>query len=470
MSETAVILSPELPRGALRGWRRLVTRRGAEPGRRGAFTLQGPPLAPGAWYEVPAGAVIVSCDVYAEARVTCMHKALSGGGLERVRDWTTPGPFGNRVAGYVARRLAESAPGHAAALIDPEDARWLPGPCRHCGNPVQAAAGVVRRNPRYGDTYAHPRGACPPAPPLPVREEPSLYGGPCADCGNMVEAGTGAAVLRGTVLPGSKAKYAPVHQPGGCGDPLPGPRNPWPGWCAACTRHLDVGEGCWLPPAEGQAHRVLAHWPPCGGERDPEWAVKIPGGARSVSAGQAIRARASLADGGPPVPADTPGYQVLDGDRDAVYVEFTAVVTGTESPPYGQSRARVRAATPQEALSLEPGPEVTPDGPGFRASWEAELIGEKKPWVAELTGWDARYSFERRFLKPKLDYEDANSKGTRGVRCYFTLELDKVYEAWWMQSWRDHRRAFLRATPEGDVTEIGREEAEAWLRARQNAS
>lgn len=469
MSDLAAVLAPELPRGALRGWRRLVNRRSGNPGKHGAFALYGPPLEPGLWYEVPPGAVIVSCDVYAEVRVTCMYAALAGGGLERAKDWTTSGPLGDRIAGYVTRRLAEGSQGHDAAPVEAGDERWLPALCRYCDSPVPAAGGIVHRNPRYGDRYAHPKGSCPPRPPLPVREEPSLYGGPCAKCGNLVEAGSGAAVLSEAVLPGSKAKYAPVHQPRDCGGPLPGPRNPWPGWCAVCTGHLDVGEGCWLPPAEGQAHRVLAHWPPCGNEREPGWAVKIPDGARSVSAGQVIRARVALADGGPPVPADAPGYQVLDGDRDAVYVEFTAVVTGTESPPYGQTRVRVRAAAPEEVPELDPGPEVSPNGPGYRASWEAELIGEKKPWVAELTGWDARYGFGRRFLKPKLDYENANSKGTRGVRCYFTLGLDKVYEAWWMQSWHDCRRAFLRATPEGDVTEIGREEAEAWLRARQNA-
>lgn len=466
MSDLSVVLAPELPRGALRGWRRLVTRRSGDADKHGAFALYGPPLGLGLWYEVPPGAVIVSCDVYCEVRVTCMYTALPGGGLERVKDWTTAGPLGDRVVGYVARRLAEGARDHAAALVDAGDGRWLPGLCRYCGSPVPAASGIVQRNPRYGDRYAHPKGSCPPRPLLPVREEPSLYGGPCAKCGNTTEAETGAAVLHDVVLPGSKARYAPVHQPRDCGEPLPGPRNPWPGWCAACTRHLDVGEGCWLPAAGGGARPILAHWPSCGGERDPEWAVKVPDGARSVSAGQVIRARVALADGGPLVPADAPGYQVLDADRDAVYVEFTAVVTGTESPPYGLSRARVRAATAEEALALDPGPEVSPAGPGYRASWEKERIGEKKPWVAELTGWSARFGFERKFLRAKEDWEKANSKGTRGVRCYFTLELDKVYEAWWMESWHDHHRAFLRATPEGDVTEIGREEAEAWLRAQ----
>src|SRR5690606_26902435 len=52
------------------------------------------------------------------------------------------------------------------------------------------------------------------------------------------------------------------------------------------------------------------------------------------------------------------------------------------------------------------------------------------PWVAEIVGLSAKYGYDRRFLRGKEDWSQANSAGSRGVRFYFTLEEGRYYEAY----------------------------------------
>lgn len=58
-----------------------------------------------------------------------------------------------------------------------------------------------------------------------------------------------------------------------------------------------------------------------------------------------------------------------------------------------------------------------------------QTFGMKKLWwVAEITGLNPIYKFERKFLKYKKDYSQANSKGSRGVYAIYFLENGKVYD------------------------------------------
>jgi hypothetical protein len=70
------------------------------------------------------------------------------------------------------------------------------------------------------------------------------------------------------------------------------------------------------------------------------------------------------------------------------------------------------------------------------------LIFTNRYWVAEIIGKSDKYGYERRFLKYKKDYSEANSKGTRGVYAYYILENEKIYEVCSPQSWKNDDRYF----------------------------
>lgn len=105
---------------------------------------------------------------------------------------------------------------------------------------------------------------------------------------------------------------------------------------------------------------------------------------------------------------------------------------------------------------------------GKASEWRGERVYEEamgrdqgRPWVAKLTGLDARYGFAREFLRGQTDYSQANSVGSRGVYEYFILEPG-VYEVKERTSWKKTRRFFILV--EGETyQEIGREQATALL-------
>lgn len=81
-----------------------------------------------------------------------------------------------------------------------------------------------------------------------------------------------------------------------------------------------------------------------------------------------------------------------------------------------------------------------------------------RPWVAYL-----RSANGREFLRPRADYRDANSKGSRGVMFYFFLERDGVYEVSARTSWAKTRRYFVVKIGQ-DLKELDTyDEALAWL-------
>lgn len=77
-----------------------------------------------------------------------------------------------------------------------------------------------------------------------------------------------------------------------------------------------------------------------------------------------------------------------------------------------------------------------------------------RPWVAEITGLSERYRYAREFLPAKADFKDANSKGTRGVWFWWTLDAGRVYETWYRTSWNACERRFITVTDDGEIKDL----------------
>jgi hypothetical protein len=244
----------------------------------------------------------------------------------------------------------------------------------------------------------------------------------------------------------------------------------WRDWCRAC--------GEFVEPEAGVLDQGVRHRP---GECPtplpfPTWRLRRRDHA--YEPGQTLRVRfvPSAARGELRPRPDIPGYRVLDDDG---LVEAIVTVVQCRSSG-GHHYARVRAATPEEATEILARDaaillEVRPVAAGFKAQWSAERIGPSairgaghwlapSPWLAELIGYSAAFGFRRDFLEPHRDYSRGNGRGTRGVMYHWTLTVNRVYEAYRKTGVNTAERMFLRATSDGDVEQISREEVEAWLR------
>jgi hypothetical protein len=96
-----------------------------------------------------------------------------------------------------------------------------------------------------------------------------------------------------------------------------------------------------------------------------------------------------------------------------------------------------------------------------------QVIGSfpSRAWAAEITGLDPKYGFARKFLKPSVDYSEANSVGSRGVYRYYWLEEGKVYDVSSPKSWKRTDRYFCRVE-DGNLIEMGKDEVKEWLKNR----
>lgn len=83
----------------------------------------------------------------------------------------------------------------------------------------------------------------------------------------------------------------------------------------------------------------------------------------------------------------------------------------------------------------------------------------RSSWVAEITGPDEKYGLARSFLRCKMDYSQANSKGSRGIFAEYILSQGKVYEVKSQESWGRSIRYFCTVGPEGDIIELDEETA-----------
>jgi len=463
-TKVAVVIPPQ-PAGAVKSWRKLV--REVKPGADSTFGIDGWWLTADLAYELPEGAAVVACDVYDQRRVIVLYTVTEA--LEAAKTWEMKGPLGKRACDFIRRRLAVDATSHKAVLIEEEPNRYE-GRCRRCKNPVAVGGGHAWRDDETGmwKVY-HRKGTCPPPPPPPQRVEPNYKGGPCFRCGGWVEQEAGAAILAGMPGPGEKAEYVPVHRADCPPVPAAGPANQRKGWCGRCNEMLRPGEGCWQARDDDLARMMLACHPRCrtAGPAFAVWFVRVHDGAPRD--GDVILARATPRSGRQPVPDDAPGYRQLPGASGLV--QFAAVILDTIPGPYGGLRARVRVANWEEAAAVLAEDaaalaSAAPFDPGFRAQWTAEQYMGRKPWLARITGYDPKYGYQREFARAAKDWRTASGRGGHRMDFCWTLALNEVYEAWWPDGSRRSRRAFLRATPEGDVTEISEEEVTGWLALR----
>ena len=85
-------------------------------------------------------------------------------------------------------------------------------------------------------------------------------------------------------------------------------------------------------------------------------------------------------------------------------------------------------------------------------------------WVAEITGYDAKYGLSRIFLHGFKGLYDSNSKMSRGVYERYVLESGHVYEVSRQVSWKRIERYFCEVNLDGDIVKLTKEEVGARLR------
>lgn len=77
------------------------------------------------------------------------------------------------------------------------------------------------------------------------------------------------------------------------------------------------------------------------------------------------------------------------------------------------------------------------------------LASRPRPWVARLTGLDARWGFQRAFVQGVPDYTHAAKSG-RGTVLYFAL-APGLYEYYKPTSWKHDERGFMRVDEAGEL-------------------
>jgi len=106
----------------------------------------------------------------------------------------------------------------------------------------------------------------------------------------------------------------------------------------------------------------------------------------------------------------------------------------------------------------------------MRISLSVEDIGApfaRRAWIAEIIGYDEKFKYARKFLKPNVDYSDANSVGSRGVYKYYWLETGKIYEVSSPQTWRRTDRYFCCVDESGDLMRLDSDEMDGMIRKRE---
>jgi hypothetical protein len=105
----------------------------------------------------------------------------------------------------------------------------------------------------------------------------------------------------------------------------------------------------------------------------------------------------------------------------------------------------------------------------FGEGFAKAVIGSgysRRPWVAEITGKDAKFGMDRKFLDSKLTRKHANGAHSRGVELWFLLESGRIYEVKHSLSWTRSERYFCVVTEAGNIGRISKQEVEQWLNDR----
>lgn len=86
----------------------------------------------------------------------------------------------------------------------------------------------------------------------------------------------------------------------------------------------------------------------------------------------------------------------------------------------------------------------------------------RRPWVAEIVGYDRRYKFCRSFVRGQVDYSEANSQGSRGVMLHFHVPDGAIVEMFRYCTWRRSERGFYRIVGE-DWIELSEDQVKEHL-------
>lgn len=108
---------------------------------------------------------------------------------------------------------------------------------------------------------------------------------------------------------------------------------------------------------------------------------------------------------------------------------------------------------------------------GAHGTRSKKFMGADKslPGVEQILGVDTCGDYKRLVKLGYRDYSRANSEGSRGIYCYYYL-TQGVYEINERQSWKRTRKYFIRVNDDATITEISREEVEAWLESTTSAN
>ncbi len=79
--------------------------------------------------------------------------------------------------------------------------------------------------------------------------------------------------------------------------------------------------------------------------------------------------------------------------------------------------------------------------------------------------WDVTDSAHKTVLG-KWDYENANSKGSRGVYVNYILETDRLYQVAEPVSWKNSDHYFCIVDEDGDIIKLTKEYAQEWQQQR----
>ena len=91
-------------------------------------------------------------------------------------------------------------------------------------------------------------------------------------------------------------------------------------------------------------------------------------------------------------------------------------------------------------------------------------ISPQNPWVAEIVGHTPT-GYERRFVRSSRDYTKSNSRGSRGVYCWYLLDEGKIYQVQEQISWKNAIRYFC-VIQDCRVVRITQEQADRLLAQR----
>jgi hypothetical protein len=440
---TIIVIAP-IPTAALKGWRRLI--QAVSPDKTGAYALDGQSLQPGGCYRAQHGTLIVAVDTYPMGRSIRLLR-VHPGGLETVKEWRQKAPLGPRITAYIARRLPAET--WRAAPIAGVPNRY-PAYCYRCGQGIPRGGGSVITT--GGASKVCHTDQCPAAPPKPNERD-----GPCHRCGKPVPAGAGLLEREWDDLTASPRWTVEHPTPQACDAAPVDLPNRWTDWCPDCGRLVRAGHGVWKDRAArcGMGCRPVPAL--------PSWRIRRRGD--EYPTGGVFRAVVAPRPGEATVPDSAPGWHALDEGM----VSLIVSVLDARDREDGMRLALVRAATWDEAApvladEVELAVDAIPQSRGFKAAFSAERIGDCKPWLAQVTGHDRQFGYQRAFLPPRRDYQDATWSGSRGVTSRWVLSPNAPYEAFWPTSWKKSKRVFLRVTPVGGTEEITRDQVDAMLR------